>query len=298
MPEKLLSCPACGHHTLKHFMKVKDYSVSGELFDLELCCACDLVFTNPRPTVEESSRYYQSDAYISHTNSKAGLMNKAYQWARRRAIQGKIGHLTQYVDQKGSLLDYGCGTGEFLNAAQIAGWQVKGLEIDLGARQKAFQNHGLTVEDPVQLSNIPSESIQVITLWHVLEHVHTLKETVAHFQRCLQPGGYLVIAVPNRTAYDALKFGPFWAAWDVPRHLYHFSEAPVSKLMSNNGFKCLNIKGMFFDPFYITLLSTRYKSGRSNLVQAGLTGLITNMKGRSSRSFHSSLLYTFQKNKD
>ncbi len=276
-------------------MKVQDYSVSGEVFDLELCSDCDLVFTNPRPKLEESPRYYQSEAYISHTNSKEGLMNKAYQWARQRAIKGKIGHLSQYIEQKGSLLDYGCGTGEFLNAAQLAGWHVRGLEIDAGARQQALQNHGLTVEDPIQLSNIPSDSIQVITLWHVLEHVHSLKETVAHFQRCLQPGGYLVIAVPNRTAYDASKFGPFWAAWDVPRHLYHFSEEPVRNLMSKNGFKHLNIKGMFFDPFYITLLSTRYKTGRSNLFQAALTGIITNMKGWSNRSFHSSLLYTFQK---
>jgi 2-polyprenyl-3-methyl-5-hydroxy-6-metoxy-1,4-benzoquinol methylase len=295
MPEKLLSCPACGNNSLKPFMKVQDYSVSGEVFDLELCSDCDLVFTNPRPKLEESPRYYQSEAYISHTNSKEGLMNKAYQWARQRAIKGKIGHLSQYIEQKGSLLDYGCGTGEFLNAAQLAGWHVRGLEIDAGARQQALQNHGLTVEDPIQLSNIPSDSIQVITLWHVLEHVHSLKETVAHFQRCLQPGGYLVIAVPNRTAYDASKFGPFWAAWDVPRHLYHFSEEPVRNLMSKNGFKHLNIKGMFFDPFYITLLSTRYKTGRSNLFQAALTGIITNMKGWSNRSFHSSLLYTFQK---
>lgn len=295
MPEKLLTCPACGAASLQPFLQVKDHSVTSEIFELEKCSVCDLVFTNPRPSLEESPRYYQSDAYISHTNSNKGLMNKAYQWARQRAIRGKIGHLNNYIQQKGVLLDYGCGTGEFLNAAKQAGWHVRGLEIDAGARKQALQNHGLYVEDPVHLANAETNSIQVITLWHVLEHVHALQETLAQFYRCLQPDGYLIIAIPNRTAYDALKFGPYWAAWDVPRHLYHFSESPVRRLMTKNGFNCLNIKGMFFDPFYITLLSTRYKNGRSNPVEAAITGVITNLKGQNSPAFHSSLLYTFQK---
>jgi len=258
------------------------------------CTACGLVFTNPRPEPSVIGKYYKSEEYISHTNSSAGLMNKAYQWARKRAISGKLKVLEALQPEPRTLLDYGCGTGEFLAAAKGAGWICAGLEPDEGARELARKNHALNVEEPQHLKSLPSGQFGAITLWHVLEHVHDLQETVKQLRRCLSSKGYLIIAVPNRKSYDAEKYGQHWAAYDVPRHLYHFSKEPMLKLMEKAGFTCRSIQPLFFDPFYIALLSGKYKNGSSNPVTAVLTGLQTTLKGRKDMEKNSSLLYIFK----
>lgn len=272
---------------------VKDHSVSGQEFKLDQCGECGFVFTNPRPGPEEIKPYYKSEDYISHTNSSRGLMNKVYQFARARAIRGKLKLIEAQNPRPRTLLDYGCGTGEFLAAARRAGFTCAGIEPDNEAREMARNRHKLTVESPDHLSKQPQGTFGVITLWHVLEHVHELDQTIKLLKRCLSTEGSLIVAVPNRTAYDAGKFGNYWAAYDVPRHLYHFSIPDMQRLMDQAGFTCHDIKPMFFDPFYIGLLSTKYQ-GRMNPLRAFATGTATTMSGRNDVSKNSSLIYVFR----
>ncbi len=294
MSELLNLCPACNASTFIPYLEVKDHSVSHETFQLVECTSCGLVFTNPRPEPEAIGKYYKSEEYISHTNSSSGLMNKAYQLARKRAIVGKMKVLESMNADPRMLLDYGCGTGEFLAAAKAKGWVCAGLEPDEGARSQARKNYSLNVEDPEHLKNLPSGQFGAITLWHVLEHVHDLQETVKQLRRCLSTKGVLIIAVPNRTSYDAEVYGPYWAAYDVPRHLYHFSKKPMLQLIEKAGFTCHSVQPLFFDPFYIALLSGKYKNGSSNPVTAAFTGLQTTLKGKKDIEKNSSLLYIFK----
>jgi 2-polyprenyl-3-methyl-5-hydroxy-6-metoxy-1,4-benzoquinol methylase len=222
-------------------------------------------------------------------------MNRVYQWARKRAIQQKLEWINSFGIKNRQLLDYGCGTGEFLAAAKHNGWQVEGLEPDESARAQAIENHQLMVSAPEKLNELNSNKFGLISLWHVLEHVHALRSTVAHFHRCLSDGGIVVIAVPNHTAYDATKYKEFWAAYDVPRHLYHFSIDSVSNLMEKEGFEIMSIRPLFFDPFYITLLSDKYKNGKSNYINAVFVGIMTTIKGKLDIRANSSLLYVIRK---
>ena len=295
MPEILNQCPVCTGTVFTPFLECEDFTVSHEKFKLVECTACSFVFTNPRPSPAEIGRYYQSDEYISHTNSSSGIMNKVYQIARKRAISGKLKVVEEHNPSPRTLLDYGCGTGEFLSAARQAGWVCAGLEPDAGARQQAITNHGLNIQDPSHLKSLPDGQFGAVTLWHVLEHVHDLQETVAHLYRVLSSKGVLIIAVPNRTSWDAEKYGPYWAAYDVPRHLYHFSKKPMLKLMEQAGFKTESVKPLFLDPFYIALLSGKYKNGGMNPVTAFITGIQTTSKGKSDIEKNSSLMYIFKK---
>ncbi|MFN8154930.1 MAG: class I SAM-dependent methyltransferase [Bacteroidia bacterium] len=297
MPEILNQCPVCTGTVFTSFMECEDFTVSHEKFKLVECSACSFVFTNPRPLPAEIGRYYQSEEYISHTNSSAGIMNKVYQIARKRAIAGKLKIVESAAASPRTLLDYGCGTGEFLSAAKQAGWVCAGLEPDAGARQQAIQNHGLNVQDPSYLNSLPDGQFGAVTLWHVLEHVHNLQETVGHLHRILSSNGVLIIAVPNRTSWDAEKYGAYWAAYDVPRHLYHFSRKPMVQLMQAAGFSLETIKPLFLDPFYISLLSGKYKNGSMNPVSAFITGLQTTQKGKTDIEKNSSLMYIFRPGK-
>jgi ubiquinone/menaquinone biosynthesis C-methylase UbiE len=295
MSEILSACPVCNGDALTKYLECRDHTVSHDTFQLQQCSTCRFVFTNPRPGPDEIGKYYQSPDYISHTNSSRGIQNKLYQLARKFAIRGKLQLIDSLRVSTKTLLDYGCGTGEFLAAAQRESWQVKGLELDASAREQALRNHGLNVQDPKELWNIPGSSIGVITLWHVLEHVHLLHETISEFHRISGPGGFLVIAVPNHTSHDAKAYGKYWAAYDVPRHLYHFSLPVMKRLMNQHQFDLYSVKGMFFDPFYISLLSEKYMRGWTNPFGAFYNGFLTNLKGTNDVQQHSSLLYVFRK---
>lgn len=295
MLELLEHCPVCGHTGSVPYLEVKDYTVSEEVFQLVNCPSCDFVYTNPRPEANRIDKYYKSSDYISHTNSGKGLMNSLYQIARKRAIRTKLDFISTLNPNPRTLLDYGCGTGEFLAAAKAEGWVCAGLEPDDDARKLAIENHSLNVDRSEHLKELPSGQFGAITLWHVLEHVHQLKDTVDELKRCLSSKGVLVIAVPNRTAYEAEIYGAHWAAYDVPRHLYHFSRKPMLQLMDNAGFECHSIQPLFFDPFYISLLSGGYKNGSKNFLSAMWYGMQTTIKGKKDIDKNSSLLYVFTK---
>ncbi|MBK9285430.1 MAG: class I SAM-dependent methyltransferase [Sphingobacteriaceae bacterium] len=288
------SCPVCHNNDFKEVITCKDYTVSGELFNIVACAKCDFRFTNPRPENEVLGEYYKSEDYISHSDTKKGIVSKLYHLVRDYTLKKKEGLLREYVS-RGTLLDYGCGTGMFLQTCKKMSWKVYGLEPDSGARKLA-EKHGLEIKQNLNELNqtIPERSLNAITLWHVLEHVTELDQTLSFFHKSLNSDGVLVIAVPNYCSYDAKYYGEYWAAYDVPRHLYHFNLNSISNLLANHGFKLLQTKPMKFDSYYVSLLSEKYKSGRPSLIKAFLRGFISNLKAKSA-SDYSSVIYTFKK---
>jgi len=292
----IFNCPVCGHNKFETKLSVKDYTVSNETFDIVECHQCSLRFTQQVPDETQIGRYYQSEEYISHTDSKKGLFNNVYQLVRGFALKSKRNLVEEFTQsQQKKMLDYGCGTGAFLNEMKLNGWEVIGMEPDPGAAQKAMELTSSDVRDPSALDSIEPSSFDAITLWHVLEHVHTLNETLDKLKRALKPGGYLFIAVPNYTSHDATIYQQYWAAYDVPRHLYHFSPAAMKTLIAGHGLTMKSILPMWFDAFYVSLLSEKYKHNKTSVLSACITGAISNLKALINKEKCSSLIYVIRK---
>ena len=279
------------------YIKVKDHSVSGEEFDLILNKEFGYLETTPQPSLENLSRYYESEDYISHTNSKRNLFEKAYHIIRNVSLKRKLKLINTFQSEEKKLLDIGCGTGSFLKTAKDNGWQVSGIEPNEKARAMANKSCGNLVFNTEKLQKFKNESFDVITLWHVLEHLPDLEQQVSTFKKLLKPNGTLVIAVPNFKSFDALHYKSFWAAFDVPRHLWHFSRDSVSKLFLNEKMIVEKTLPMVFDSFYVSLLSEKYKRNFIKLLPAFFIGLRSNLKANRSGEY-SSLIYIIKNNKN
>lgn len=272
--------------------KIKDHSVSNEYFELKKNSKYGFLETTPLPDVSELVKYYETEEYISHTDSKRNLFEKVYHLVRNYAIKNKI-TLINKEQTKGQLLDIGCGTGDFLFAAKNNGWKVTGIEPNEKARNIANKKNNNSVFDNSQLNNLKENSFDVITLWHVLEHLPNLENDILIFKKLLKPSGSLIIAVPNYNSFDANYYKEFWAAYDVPRHLWHFSQNSIKSLFNNFNINLTNTLPMKFDAFYVSLLSEKYKSGKKNIFNAFYIGLRSNLKAFRS-SEYSSLIYVFK----
>ncbi|MFB9052009.1 class I SAM-dependent methyltransferase [Formosa undariae] len=272
------------------YLKCKDYSVSGEYFELYQDANLDILITSPQPKEEVLGKYYKSEDYISHTDSKRNLFEKAYHVVKGIALKRKLSLINSFSSEEKTLLDVGCGTGDFLQIAKTNGWEACGLEPDVDARQLAINKVGDTVYDPSKMNTLKDHSFDVITLWHVLEHLPNLDSHIENYKRLLKPSGVLIIAVPNFKSYDAQYYKSFWAAFDVPRHLWHFSQTGISRVLGKQQFKVVNTLPMIFDAFYVCLLSEKYKSGKMNFVKAFKIGLQSNLKAKQSGEY-SSLIY-------
>ena len=293
--EQITSCPICNSATHSHYLTCKDYTVSNSEFTIVRCNSCNFHFTNPRPDSKSIGSFYESEEYISHSNTKKGLINKLYQLVRNYTLKQKESLISQHVS-RGTLLDIGCGTGEFLNHMRKAGWSVLGIEPGEKARNFASTNYSIPVENESALLNLSPESYDLISMWHVLEHVHNLNERVKKLHELIKQDGLVVIAVPNYTSYDAEKYGAYWAAYDLPRHLYHFSPNSIQQLFAKHGFVQHKVMPMKFDSFYVSLLSEKYKYGGTNIVSAFMTGLLSNLKAKFSKDhIYSSQIYLFKK---
>lgn len=273
------------------FLTVKDYTVSQEIFSLYYNRAYDLLLTDPIPPKEILGNYYQSENYISHTDGKRNLFERLYQGVKKIALRKKVDLLFKQNNTVGSLLDIGCGTGDFLVEAKKRGWTTTGFEPNDKASELATKK-GITIAK--QLSDLPDHSFDVITLWHVLEHIPNLEEQIIALRRLLKPEGKLILAVPNYKSYDALYYKEYWAAFDVPRHIWHFSQKSIATIFSQFDFKVDELQPMLFDSFYVSLLSEEYKNGKKNWIKAFFVGLRSNVEARNSMEY-SSLIYCLSK---
>ncbi|RZK56516.1 MAG: methyltransferase domain-containing protein [Hymenobacter sp.] len=298
MSELLTSCPVCGSPDLADKLRVQDKSVSQETFTIQQCQACGFQFTNPRPDAAGIGRYYESAAYVSHNSGARGLINQVYKAARYFTVRRKVRLLTKLNGGRpGRLLDYGCGTGHFLAGAKKAGWQVTGLEPNARARQDAAARVGQPLQEPAALATLAPGSFDAITLWHVLEHVHTLNETLDQLIRVLRPGGKLLLAVPNVDSLDAQHYGPDWAAYDVPRHLYHFGPAAMRRLLTRHGLALGDPLPMPLDAYYVSMLSERQRpTGQAGGPLAVLrAGFVSNQYAAQHGGQYSSVLYVAER---
>lgn len=285
--------------------------VSRETFNIVECENCGFHFTNPRPAENEIGKYYQSEEYISHSGTKKGLVNWAYHLVKNYTLAKKLQLVFRTVYARSgkvetghvlSLLDYGCATGGFLNTCKKAGIQTTGIEPEEKARDFAKTNFGLNVLPPDAIKSINSDSFDIVTLWHVLEHIHRLKEFLGELKRILKGRGVAIIAVPNLTSLDAKIYKEFWAAFDVPRHLYHFSPKDIERLLFDAGFYLEMVKPMVFDAFYVSMLSEKYKKEENgdkknsgSLISAVLTGVKSNVFASNTENTFSSQIYIFRK---
>tara|TARA_R110002049_G_scaffold281241_1_gene460695 strand:- start:421 stop:1281 length:861 start_codon:yes stop_codon:yes gene_type:complete len=274
----------------QRYLKVKDYSVSGEEFELIQNLEYGFLETTPQPALDKLHEYYESEDYISHTDSQRNLFEKVYHLVRTISLKKKLKLINSFTLENKSLLDIGCGTGDFLQTAKEDNWNILGIEPNEQARLIANKKTNDSVFDTEQLSAFKSESFDVITLWHVLEHLPNLEEQITVFKKLLKPNGTLIIAVPNYKSYDALYYKNNWAAFDVPRHLWHFNKTSISKLVSKVSMEVKNVKPMLFDAFYVSLLSEKYKSGKMNPIKGFWIGLLSNLKSFKTKEA-SSLIY-------
>lgn len=276
----------------KHFLTVIDYSVSKETFDLYYDQDLDLLITLPQPSPENLGRYYESNDYISHTDSKRSLFEKAYHFVKGIALKNKLNLINNCSSSKGNLLDIGAGTGDFLFTAKQNGWETIGVEPSEKAKGIAI-GKGIKFSDSTQ--DLQSHSFDVITMWHVLEHVPNLEIQIKELKRLVKPNGTIIIAVPNFKSYDANYYGEFWAAYDVPIHFWHFSKKAIQLLFEKENIKLEKVLPMKFDSFYVSLLSEKYKKGKMNFVKAIWIGLVSNWKAKSSLEY-SSHIYVLKNN--
>ena len=273
----------------KPFLKVKDFSVSGEVFELLYNPDYDMLITHPQPSIQDLPRYYESDDYISHTDGKRTLFEKLYHFIKKIALNNKLS-LINSCGEKGNLLDIGAGTGDFLSVAKNNGWNIIGIEPSDKAKTIAI-NKGVTFVD--QISNIADNSIDVVTMWHVLEHVPDLEHQISELKRIIKPNGSIIIAVPNFNSYDANHYKEHWAAFAVPIHFWHFSKTAIQKLFNEKNLRLTKTLPMKFDSFYVSLLSEKYKTGKMNFIKAFFIGLKSNWVAK--RNFeYSSHIYVFK----
>ncbi len=290
------NCPVCDSPAIQAALTARDHTVSGESFSIWECDSCGLRFTQNVPDPVAIIPYYKSENYISHSNTSKGIINRLYQWVRKKTLKRKRRLAVRAAGlTKGRLLDIGSGTGGFVQEMSSSGWEVTALEPDPDARRVAKETFGVKVEEAGKLFTLESGSYDIISLWHVLEHVHELHRYLEQMKFLLKENGRILIAVPNYTSKDAAIYKEYWAAYDVPRHLYHFSPGSMQVLLEKHGLKLLSYKPMWYDSFYISMLSSKYRNGKTNLMASFFNGLRSNLKAWGDVRRCSSVIYVVGK---
>ena len=290
-------CPICNKEDIASLLHTKDYSLTGEDFQIIQCANCSLEYTDPAPSKEAIAPYYNFPSYISHTDTKEGLVNQIYHKVRNHTLTQKTNWVQSlFTGHKGQLLEVGAGTGAFAHSMLKKGWKVTALEPDAASRKKALENYDINLLPIEELFQLEPAKYEVITLWHVLEHVHDLNAYMKTFNNLLKPNGRLIIAVPNYTSYDAWFYKNYWAAYDVPRHLYHFSPLSMHYLAKKHKMSIVQKMPMWFDSFYVSLLSEKYKeSGMIGMMRAFFVGCISNLIALRNPDRGSSIIYEIKK---
>jgi 2-polyprenyl-3-methyl-5-hydroxy-6-metoxy-1,4-benzoquinol methylase len=288
--EEIKKCLICENTEFIPYLNCDDYFFTKEIFNIVKCKSCGFLFVNPRPDQKDLSKYYESPEYISHSGTNKGFVNSVYKKIRKYTHSKKLNLVSKYA-KGNNILDIGCGSGELLSLFKNNGWEVLGIEPNQNARNFAVSEYKLDIKDESEISTIPDNSKDVITMWHVLEHVSELNVRVGELKRILKKDGTIFIAVPNCISYDANYYNKFWAAYDVPRHLYHFTPDAMKRLLEKFKFDIIEVLPMQFDSYYVSMLSEKYKTGRSNILKALYIGWKSNRYAKKDKISYSSLLY-------
>ena len=292
----ITACPLCGNTHVKKSMTCTDHFASGESFDLYMCDSCGFLFTQGVPEESEIGRYYETSEYISHSDTRKGAMNTVYHYVRSYMLQRKARLVQSASHRKGGrLLDIGTGTGYFAHTMVQKGWQVEAVEKSAQARAFAQQHFALAVKPETELETFAPKSFDVVTLWHVLEHLEHLDHTWQRLYELMDEGGTLIVAVPNHTSFDAHLYGSQWAAYDVPRHLWHFSPDTIRQYAQKHGFSLAEEHPMPFDAFYVSMLSERGQKHSAAFLRGMWSGTRAWMASLGNKEKSSSMIYVFQK---
>lgn len=290
---EIMNCPWCYSHSVQNVLTLEDYFLTHETFEIKKCQGCGLLYTTPKPNQKIIGDYYKSESYLSHKNDKKSLIAWLYSFIKNFNLKYKYKVSTENLNC-GNLLDIGCGIGDFATFAQKKGWAVFGIEPSGDARKIAEQNLGKNILKPDEILQLNDSSFDLITMWHVLEHVDDLHSQVQNLYRLLKPNGRLVIALPNHNSYDAKHYGKYWAAYDVPRHLYHFDRNSLLNIINDTSIKFKKTYPLKWDSFYVSLLSEKYKSSKIPFFKAFFIGLLSNIYAKTTKEY-SSLIYIFEK---
>lgn len=259
------------------FSTCNDYLVSGEQFDLYLDSKTELLQTFPQPNIDKISSYYESDDYLSHNANATTIISKIYDFAKVINIRSKYNTVAKYAGNNIKLLDIGCGIGDFLYYAKQHNVEVDGIEPNDSARDQAEKRLGQKINSGNDLTIFHDDSKDVITMWHVLEHRYDINETLINLKRIVKKDGYIVLALPNYKSFDGKYYKSNWAAYDVPRHLFHFSQNTIQYLADKFDFKLVETKPMWFDSFYVSILSEKNSNKKLSFFRGILIGLVSNI---------------------
>lgn len=296
--ETVSHCPICKNNSFKALFESYDYMVSKEKFTVCQCTSCGFHLTNPRPTVNTLSQYYEVNKYLSHNKSGGGLIGLVYGLAKKITLKRKLQIIQAKLKTKGknlSILDVGSGTGDFLKACLREGYKVSGVEPSEEARRSI--PHDDAIKLYAQLADATNQQFDVITFWHVLEHIYEIEESIHKVKRLLNEDGFLFIALPNPNAYDAKLYQNIWAAWDLPRHIWHFTKIDMERFANKNGLRIEDIIPMKLDAYYVSLLSEKYRNPQGKLlpmINAFINGIRSNHSAKKTGEY-SSLLYILRK---
>ena len=289
-------CPLCSSPEIAHFLSCIDYFVGKETFEICRCTKCGFTFTQDHPEESEVSRYYESDEYISHSDTNKRLTDKAYQFIRRIMLDRKKRMIRKITGlSSGSILDIGSGTGHFLNTMKSFGWSIIGVEINAKAREYAASRFSIDTISPEKIKTLPDNSFDCITLWHVLEHFQEPFILMEEIGRLLKSDGVCIVALPNSISFDAKYYGKEWAAYDVPRHLWHFNPSTFSTFADKNQFIIVEKRNLPFDVFYISILSEKYRGSKFPFLAGIINGLMFSIRSRFISSGSSSIIYVLRK---
>lgn len=277
-------------------MTCTDFYSSGEKFELCCCERCRFTFTQDFPSGPDMDKYYDSSGYISHTDTKEGIINFLYHPVRKFMLRKKVGLVIKQAHIKsGKLLDIGAGTGYFAHAMTKKGWEVDAVEKNKDARIYGRNKFGIDIKSEKSLAGFHPGKYDAITLWHVMEHIENLNETWDRLFELLKKKGVLIVAVPNRASYDAERYGADWAAYDVPRHLWHFTPATMRQWGKKHGFIMAGHLPMPFDAFYISMLSEKNKGNSLPFLRGLCTGSKAWFHSLMKKGKSSSVIYVFRK---
>lgn len=288
-------CPWCDSEKTQIHLWVKDLFLTNEAFEIHECLKCGLLFTEPRPKPKEIGKYYQSEEYYSHQENKKGFVPRIYEAVKSVNLKKKYKMATKGLEP-GRMLEIGCGAGDFLHTMEKHGWTCTGIEPSESAKEIATKKVKAKLLNPQEIDKLEDESFDLITMWHVLEHVDNLKEEIKQLQRLLKKGGRLVLALPNFKSADAQYYKEYWAAYDVPRHLNHFCHESINNIFKTTDFKRIKTDKLVWDAYYISYMSEKYMNHSLPLLKGAWKGLRSNCKARKNGEW-SSLVYILERPK-